>query len=147
VKPLDYSTFLRWEPPPPHKRPEPPRTARDVLNRLEDLQVDWRSFHFRWDSRGDNFRLAPFIKVHDSTGKRPFVTNLQGVTALFDMSASPAEAVATARRLAINLFEHELDEWLFAAGLGTCPHERNKFQIKSRDWLMRRRDFTIEVKA
>jgi hypothetical protein len=80
--------------------------------------------------------LAPFIKVVDSTGRRPFPTNLQGLVATLDETASPAEVVAAARRLAINLFEHELDEWLFAAGLGTCPHARNRFQIKSHDWFI-----------
>ncbi len=38
---------------------------------------------------------------------------------------SPEEAVRTARRFMIDLVTHEIDEWLYQAGLGPDPHKYN----------------------
>ena len=106
---LEYTALNR-----PVERPAEPQHAPRVEDLLSRMHLPIRSLYFRL--RGQ--RILPIIDTVEREGA--WQIQLSGYDV--ELRGSPREKIATARRLMLHLLEHEVDEWLWAAGLGEDPH-------------------------
>jgi len=93
--------------------------SQAVIEKLMHIQFDLSAIRFK--EIVPSGAIFPTAKVMNLRSSGPHEIELWGELA--HASDSDEEIVARARRALINFVTHEIDEVLFAAGLGPDPHE------------------------
>lgn len=106
-----------------------PHTCKRIEDVLTKLTIPAENFRFKLGLAvpGEQ-HLVPMCETRPRDGWGETLNLLGGS---FDLRAcvSPQEKIAKARAAMIELFTHEVDEWLFMAGLGPDPHAPFKVSL------------------
>lgn len=126
----------------PVDHPKPKTKLEQVVDALgefkmsiSDVSIGGMSTRSGLASIGVSANVKPLPNPLLVTNNRPDIRLHHGPLYSFTMkpefAKTPEDAVKLARRYLVELITHEIDEWLFQAGLGPNPHNWDNGMIPS----------------